>query len=304
MADSKQSSGRKPNLVLGAVWGYTFAELRPFVVSLERTHFSGDLCLLHDNLSTETLAALREHDVKLVHFDYRGSGALNSWSRFWPRIRPLITLPVGNVVRRFILARILNLALVRYLHAQDFLKRNQGRYANVLFTDVRDVVFQDDPFRDPLPGDMVAFLETTDMLIGVELVNTGWMRENYGEQMVSKLAGKRTSCCGTVMGTSEGMETYLEAFAAQIMGLPSIAHGADTSVHNVLVHDVLRERVRLVENLAGAVGTIGADASNQLSLDTRGLIVNQRGVLVPVLHQYDHHPALATNLVAALTGQS
>jgi hypothetical protein len=293
---------RKPNLVLGAVSGYTFADLRPFVVSLKRTNFSGDLCLLHTNLSKDTLAALRDHGVMLVHFDYRGQGALNSWSRFWPRIRPLLGLPVGEPLRRAVLDRILNLAFVRYLHAQDFLERNRGKYANVLLTDVRDVVFQDDPFRDPLPSDIVAFLETANMLIGVEPMNTGWIRENYGEAMVARLSGKRTSCCGTVMGTSEGMETYLEAFEAEMMSLPSVAHGADTSVHNVLVHEGLKERVSLVENLAGAVGTIGADLSNQLSLDPKGLVVNPRGVPVPVLHQYDRHPALASSLVAILAG--
>jgi hypothetical protein len=298
----RSSPGR--NLVLGAVCGYAFAELRPFVVSLKRTSFNGDLCLLYTNLSEETLAALREHGVKLVHFDYRGQGALNSWSRFWPQIRPLLALPVGNVLRRAVLDRILNLAFVRYLHAQDFLQQNQGKYANVLLTDVRDVVFQDDPFRDPLPSDIVAFLETADMRFGVEPVNTNWVRENYGEPMVIKLSGKRTSCCGTVMGTSEGMEAYLAAFTGQMLILPSVAHGADTSVHNVLVYEVLRERVSVVENLAGAVGTIGADTSNQLSLDTKGLVVNERGVLVPVLHQYDRHPALASNLVQALTGQA
>lgn len=296
------SQNRKPNLVLGAVCGYTFAELQPFVVSLKRTSFSGDLCLLHSNLSSETQAALRAHGVELVAFNYRGPGALNSWSRFWPQIRPLLGLPVGDLIRRFVLCRILNLALVRYLHALDFLRKHRGKYASVLLTDVRDVIFQDDPFRDPLPGDIVAFLETTNLRIGVESLNTGWLQENYGEAMTARLNGRRISCCGTVMGTSEGMLTYLEAFLFEIIKLRSIAHGADTSVHNVLVHEGLRERVSLVENLAGAVGTIGADIAKELSLNPRGLVVNDRSILVPVLHQYDRHLELAMSLIKTLIG--
>jgi hypothetical protein len=202
-----------------------------------------------------------------------------------------------------ILKRILNLAFVRYLHALDFLRQNRGRYANVLLTDVRDVVFQDDPFRDPLPSEIVGFLEAENMVIGVEPMNTNWIRENYGAEMTARLNGKRISCCGTVMGTAEGMEIYLETFASEISKLASVAHGADTSVHNVLVREVLRNRVTLVENLDGAVGTIGANAEDELSLNPEGLVVNHREALVPVLHQYDRHPALATTLVKTLAGQ-
>src|SRR5580658_9322030 len=141
----------RPNLVVGAVRGYNFEQLRPFVLSLKRTSFRGDLVLLWNTLSSDTLDTLKQHGVKLVHFPYRGSGTVNSWGRFWPMLRPLLRCPVGNGFRHAVYKKILNLAFVRYLFALEFIESQQKKYRSILLTDVRDVIFQDDPFRDPLP---------------------------------------------------------------------------------------------------------------------------------------------------------
>ena len=293
------SRAEKPNLVIGAVRGYGFEQLRPFVVSLQRTTFPGDLVLLWNDLSAETLAALHQHGVKLEHFSYRGSGALNSWSRFWPQIGRLLRLPVGNPVRAAVYKKILNLAFVRYLHALDFLEANAGRYRNVLLTDVRDVIFQDNPFRDPLPGEMVAFLESPHMVYGLEPMNDGWILENYGAEMKAKLQENRISCCGTVMGAVAGMIEYLRAFVSEIVKLKSVEHGADTSVHNVLVRDTLKNQITVIDNFERIVGTV--NPKSELTMGISGLVLGANGQPIPVLHQYDRLPDLASRLIQQLS---
>lgn len=288
---------RPRDLVIGAVRGYNFAQLRPFVVSLQRTNFHGDLVLLWSNLDAGTRSELEQHGVKLVRFDYRGSGALNSWSRFWPKLRPVLRLPVGNSVRVTIYKKILNLAFVRYLHTLDFLETNRERYRNVLLTDVRDVIFQDDPFREPLPGTMTAFLESPHMCYGREPMNDGWLLENYGPEISAALRGQRITCCGTIMGTEAGMIRYLQAFTGEILRLRSVAHGADTSVHNVLVRQTLAGEIAVAENFEGAVGTINSEAAD---FKADGLVLNTQQKPVPVLHQYDRLPPLAATLLAKL----
>jgi hypothetical protein len=254
------------------------------------------LVLLWNNLNPETVAALNSHGVKLAYFEYRGSGALNSWSRFWPWIRPFVRLPLGNAFRRSIYGKILNLPFVRYLHALKFLEAHCGEYQNILLTDVRDVIFQDDPFRDSLAGDVVAFLEAPHMVFGDEPMNDGWIRNNYGEWMSSRLAGKRISCCGTVMGTEVGMIDYLGAFVAEIERLKSVAHSADTSVHNVLVRESLVNRIAVVENFHSAVGTISSSPLSRAVIGSDGRVLGPVGLPVPVLHQYDRHPDLMNQL--------
>ncbi len=285
------------DLVIGAVRGYCFEQLRPFVVSLKRTSFNGDLVLLWNSLDAVTLCELERHGVKLVHFDYRGSGALNSWSRFWPQLRPVLRLPVGITVRVSIYKKILNLAFVRYLHMLDFIEAKLGRYRNMLLTDVRDVIFQDDPFRDHLPGTILAFLESPHMCYGSEPMNTGWLLENYGPETSAALQGQRIACCGTIMGTEAGMVRYLHAFTAEILRLRSVAHGADTSIHNVLVRQTLAAKIAVVENFQGAVGTINPKA---IEYKNDKIVLNAQQKPVPVLHQYDRLPQLADTLLAKL----
>ena len=292
---------KKRNLVLGAVRGYNFEQLRPFVVSLQRTAFEGDLVLLWNNLSDETLNSLDKHGVKLVHFSYRGNGALNSWSRFWQAIRPVVRLPIGNLLRRVIYKKILNLAFVRYIHALEFLEASASRYNQVLLTDVRDVIFQDDPFRDPLPGNITAFLEAPHMMFGCEPMNDDWIKTNYGAEMTEKVSGNRISCCGTVMGTATGIIDYLRVFIAEIMQLKSVAHGADTSVHNVLVHDVLVNKIAIAENFHGAVGTMSRGILTGFLEITNGYVSSPKRLPVPVLHQYDRNPEMAEQFVVKLT---
>lgn len=282
-----------PNLVIGAIRGYTFSDLAPFVISLKRSNFRGDLVLLWNSVDESTRRELESHGVQLVHFSYRGGGSINSWSRFWPWLRPLLRLPVGDSVRSRVYRKILNLAFVRYLHTLDYLRANQGRYQNILITDVRDVIFQDDPFRDPLPGDIVAFLEEPFVRYGKEPMNDGWIIENYGATCFKLLNGQRISCCGTVMGSAPGMIEYLSAFASEIIRLRSVAHGADTSVHNVLIRKRMAGQITIVDNFEGAVGTCHADSNRVAS---RPPVLDTAGKPVPVLHQYDRHPEFMKGL--------
>jgi hypothetical protein len=206
------------------------------------------------------------------------------------------------MLRRWVYEKILNFAFVRYLQALKFLQAHRGKYRLILLTDVRDVIFQDDPFRMSLPADISVFLESSDMKFGFEPINDAWMQENYGLETKNRLCGERISCCGTVMGTEDGMLRYLRAFVAEIKRLKSVAHGADTSVHNILVREILTDRIAVVENFQNAVGTMGA--LTEFLPDADGHVLGPNGLPVPILHQYDRHPNLAARLVRKLADGS
>ncbi len=211
------------------------------------------------------------------------------------RASPLVNMPCGDAARRFVYKKILNLAFVRYVYEYEYLKRTYRRWDKVLLTDVRDVIFQDDLFRDPLPAELVAFLEAPKMVFGGEpLYNDPWVRKNYDNDTLTHLSGHGVSCCGTVMGTATAMLDYLEAFVGQVRELNSLAHGADTSIHNVLVREILKERFAVVENLEGAVATLANEQYDQLQFDTDGYLLSRDCRRVPVIHQYlrEHHVCL------------
>jgi hypothetical protein len=56
------------NLILGAVKGYEFEQIKPFLTSLKNSGFKGDVCFVAANLSPETTEALQEYGVHLYAF--------------------------------------------------------------------------------------------------------------------------------------------------------------------------------------------------------------------------------------------
>jgi hypothetical protein len=56
------------NLILGAVKGYEFEQIKPFLISLINSGFEGDVCFLSANLSPKTTEALQEYGVHLYSF--------------------------------------------------------------------------------------------------------------------------------------------------------------------------------------------------------------------------------------------
>lgn len=294
---------KKPNLVLGAIRGYKFEQIRPFVVSLKRTSFNGDLVLLWNNLSPDTLAALEQHGVKLVHFTYRGSGALNSWSRFWPVISKLIRPINGSGLARRILKAILPLQTSRFFHYHDYLVAHRAKYGNVLITDVRDVMFQGDPFVNCNDG-LLVFEEGDNALLADEkMFNAKWVEQLFGKGILDKIGRYPILCSGTVMGGIDAMINYLVKFETLLTQAREVGMGgSDQGVHNYLCRDVYATKIQVVKNGAGAVLTMvpwlaeGAD----FTVSNSGEILGLNGLPVPVLHQYDRHPALALKLVGQL----
>jgi hypothetical protein len=294
---------KKPNLVLGAIRGYKFEQIRPFVVSLKRTTFNGDLVLLWNNLSPDTLEALQSHGVKLVHFSYRGSGALNSWSRFWPVISKIVRPINGSGLARRILKAILPLQTSRFFHYRDYLAAHRADYGNVLITDVRDVVFQADPFVN-CNDDLLVFEEGDNALLADEkMFNAKWVEQLFGKDILERIGRYPILCSGTVMGGMDAMINYLVKFETLLSQAREVGMGgADQGVHNYLCRDFYTTKIQVVRNGAGAVLTMvpwlaeGAD----FKVSNSGEILGLNGQPVPVLHQYDRHPALASKLVGQL----
>src|SRR5207253_2623667 len=84
------------------------------------------------------------------------------------------------------------------------------------------------------------------------------------KQVLTRMIGHRISCCGTIIGTVDGMIDYLSSFFDELCKLKSLTWGADTSVHNVVIREVLKNRVLIKENIEGAVATLGNEHAQRL----------------------------------------
>ena len=68
----------------------------------------------------------------------------------------------------------------------------------------------------------------------------------------------------------------------------------DQGIHNYLLRTGRLDPVYVQENGCGAVLTMGLQ--KQIDVDSEGRILNHRGDLPAVLHQYDRHVELAARL--------
>lgn len=187
-----------------------------------------------------------------------------------------------------------HIACSRYGYFYRFLLRN-NYYDNILLSDVRDVIFQDNPFKLSQNSSLLCVLEHKKYCLGSEPGNAKWIREAFGDEELSKISHCRISCSGTTLGSYQGILNYL---AEMITCLAKVNYkiagydGFDQGVHNYLLWNKTFLDTYLSENGKGPILTMHGISTEEINLDSNGFICNDDGTITPVLHQYDRHPHL------------
>ena len=195
-----------------------------------------------------------------------------------------------------------------YLEQSDV----KGTYGRVWMIDVRDSMFQSDPFK-MLPQYrggpsskpvFLAFRGVEDFKIVECGWNGGWVKDCFGKSMLARIGNNYIICSGVSAGTIDAVLPYLDKMAAITTGTnrPDLPlhefprcerNGVDQGVHNVLVHTkgirglkVLGQAQGPVANMQAKVGQVRGDFS----------VVNSKGDAYAVVHQYDRAPTLQRHL--------
>ncbi len=188
------------------VWsGSPFTALEPFLASLRRTSFHGDVCMFVADVAPDLITTLLNHDVLVERLDRAVT----------PRMHERCS---------------------RYFNYLDFLARNGDSYANVMIGDPRDLVFQSDPFEKSLPADIVFSLERCPL--GESTTSRACLAAIYGEAVAQYLRDCLVSSSGTTLGTVCGMLRYLAAMTTELAALADheslSSPDIDQGIHNYL----------------------------------------------------------------------
>lgn len=244
------------NLVMG-VWARNPPEgLAQFIASLRQTTFQGDVCIFADHVAPDVVRTLLRHGVLVERLDAH-----------------LVPHQTG-----------------RFFSYLNFLARYGESYANVMISDVRDVLFQSDPFANPLPADIVFAQERC--LIGASPIDRRWIEVAFGEAVAHNLRDFPVSSSGVAFGTLAGMLRYLVAMTTEMADLPRealLSQGIAQGIHNYVVRmrPLLGAWCDPTESLVSCMSSVPR-ASIQMT--DRGALVDGR--LVPVIHQWDRHEPL------------
>ena len=265
------------NIILGLAFGYEFDELKPFLYSLARTGFNGELCLMVTNISGETLNSL---------------SLLGNSSNYKINIIPFE-------------ARDMNLRIYRYLLYHNYLteyiknKMNDDENKhNIMLTDVRDVVFQKDPFDFDI-NNLCCFLEDKSQSINSCPYNSSWINDQFGHNVLDEIGSNIISCSGVTIGDYRSIIIYLETMIDCTNRLGKKAYNDqgihDQGIHNYIIYhreNILKNKanLKLFENGKGPVFTMGY--VKDILLNNNGFIINDDGSIANILHQYDRHPEI------------
>jgi len=278
---------KKRNAVIGLAAYYGVDRIRTFVRSFRRHNDEDDLLLIVASLDPETRAFLKANRVKTVH----SFGSLFS---------------------------CLHIQSARHVVYYDLLA-NEGRYGKydrIFLTDVRDVVFQGDLFRE-IPDDRISFfLEDPRIPIKSCKWNADWILTGFGPEMLAALGDKPISCSGTVLGKADAVMEYLIQMQLHYTVMFPEAldlRGIDQGVHNVIVYQGVIPKQKVLENGDGIL-TIGNTLGDTSTFVSEGdfaaavgldpVFLDQEGRFhynmrhFSVVHQYDRNPQLAQRVDA------
>ena len=238
------------NLVLGAAFNYKPDQIRPFVHSL-RKHYDGKIALLVNSMDDALAAFFEQYRIDAVKID---EAVDFKWI----------------CVNRF-----------RMYH--DYLARTHCD--KVMLADVRDIVFQADPFS-LVPARSLAFCSEPEM-IGNCSINARWYRDLLGEEELNKVRAKNILCGGTIYGHRQSILNFIAIFWNEFTNLMRQNRGfgqCDQALINYLAYNVLEDWDKF-DTFKSDVATLYH--TRLLTFNRNGQLVNEDGTVIPVLHQYD-----------------
>lgn len=299
----------RPNLVLGAATRYRPEELRLFLDTFERCVPSATLVLLvaPENTALADHVSSRGHEVHLWRRPAWMGDRLYAW-RFLPRLRPLHALPAllcrlpGCERAAWRLSREFQHAVVaRFDHCRDVLDGRPDVPERVLLTDVRDVVFQADPFEKVEPGRVHLFQENEAVTHAKDGASRSWIEALVGVRRAEAILPRPLVCAGAIIGDHAPVRRLMDdlcAFMIRRSHRTAGLFGPDQAALNWLYWNGLLRDVVLRPSFEGAISHLNLEDPASFRFDAAGRLLNRDGSPVPLLHQFDRHPVVAQRFEA------
>ena len=263
-------------LVLGLISGLSLEQVKPFFLSLEKCQYRGETCMVVGNLGLATLAFLRARHVQLIPFQKAFLRGLSEYAAKLPG--SFLSPRRRSLYDRLLAPAYMHPRCARYFFYQSYLQECGGAFSHVLLTDVRDVLFQADPFASDPPDGLSVFLE-----------DGGRCRETPAPVAT-----------GVILGTAPSIQEHL-ARLTDMLGRQRDRRPVDKPAHSFLVRQNPPPQLHCFENFAGPVLNLANVDSSALRFAPDGRLQGRAGQIASVLHQYDRHTDLQPKLTALLT---
>lgn len=259
------------NLILGAAFGYQWSDLKIFIKSLRKFSNCRVILIFGNKLDKKNKDKLRFY--KIEHYIYKRKNSM--------RVPGLINSK-SDVGQR------------RYEMYEYILKKIKKKPKKVLLTDTRDVVFQDDLFKNNFHKPINFFLENERIINDSR--NSRWLKRTVGKDKYDEIKKKKISCSGTTLGNYNQIIKYSNLMNKHLLLYPykrPIRHliifkkiePYDQGIHNYLIYNNFFKDMQLHENEFSKICTTAY--MKKFSIDKKGQLRNKKNQLYSLIHQYD-----------------
>jgi len=275
------------DLIIATAYDLSFKHIRLFLGSLKQTNFKGDVCLFVSRMNAVDRNILYQYGVRIIAFKKR-----------FPYIKDPSKIDASSVSARYPKSRFKEIPMLslRFIMYYLYLAKWKNEYSRVLLTDVTDVVFQKDPFDFEFDDNLLyCFLENRTRKIGSCVSNSAWVRSVFGEKVLNEIGANNIACAGVIAGSTDVVTEYLKSMIDCMMQFkkvhPSLI-GDDQAIHNYLIYKKQPKYAKLVYNETGPVMHMHYVPKDSPRFNNDGLLINDKGDVVNIVHQYNRHPLL------------
>ena len=307
---------KKKKLVTSISSGYSPDTIVPFIKTLQHTGYDGEICIFVNREDNETIKFLQDMKINVEIFTEPVLKIpllknktnifkfLNPHYKYLYPVRKIIHAIFSglnlNLVRNVKFSRKIKINLAyllttimsyRFLLFGKYLEKN--RYDYVMIADIRDVIFQKDPFDFEINNKIISFSESKIIPLELSEINKNWILNAYGEKIYNEMKCHPVICAGVTIGNYGSMLRYLNSMIEEIIKITPLNGyilGIDQGLHNYIFRYSNNNEVK--SNFEGPVLTLASDSLDQIKFNNDGLLVNKDNSIINVVHQYDRHDEL------------
>lgn len=252
---------KKKNLLISTISFYNWKVIEAFFESFKKSKFKNCDCIMFvNNMLIETINKIKSFKIRVI---------------------------VHEIPNKFKKMRLIN---YRWKLYKDFLYNNKNKYNQVFAADVRDTIFQRDIFK---------YYKNQKSFLGLALedgklsyrIDKKWLITAYGKKLYNSIKDERIICAGTVWGTADKFYEFSKIMWEKLSSEKFLrVRVIDQAICNFLIyHEKIFNRSSIIksENKDGPVMTIGISKLENIHLDLKNNILNEKGKIAAVIHQYD-----------------
>lgn len=273
----------KQDLVIGQAAGYNYRQVEPFLRTLKRSGFAGDVAWFVLDSDHQLRQQLEHHGVIVVPYE-------NQYPYFVDHSH-FDDLPIEDDGRQW------QPVALRYFLYEAWLNRHGSKYKRVLHADTRDVIFQSNPFSEPWPSGVHIFQEHPRLCIGNEPSNRAWIQACFGEDMLQEIAPNTIACAGVILGTNPDWQRFLKQYNSIMNGSGLAGFGVDQASLNIIIHRrsfATALGLKVWEDDEWITSTESYfKPTKSLHWNRSAQIVTSARHVIPIVHQYDRNALLS-----------